>query len=215
MTPASVLNTSVSGYWWARDNRGGSSSRRELFPASEQENLDPKSLQAVIIHDEPFLELLQSGREQTESQVTTVSSFHQSRRLRVREAENIPQPEVATLSEAAIQILGENGQRRFQEFRQYQPGWNVGQGAPLSIRSATVLDKFLTQLPDLVAYQPSLFLTHDGNLELGWEDSNGDAMEIEFWPDRVSYYFEGLDQERTVRLEVFPQFIERIRSLIS
>ena len=125
-----------------------------------------------------------------------------------------PQPNEATLSEAARRVLGENGERRFQEFSRYERGWNMGQGQPLSARSATILDRFLTQMPELAARTPSLFLTSEGNLELGWEDSRGNAIEIEFGPDRISYYIESLSEERSVPLEVFPQFIEKVRSLI-
>jgi len=171
-------------------------------------------LQAVITPEEQPLEELQEGPEQTE-QGSIVWLLQQSHRVRLRDGEITPQADAARLGDVAVEVLGENGRRRFQEFSRYEAGWDVGRGAPLSLRSVTVLNTFLTQLPELAAYQPSLFLTPNGNLELGWEDSNGNAIEIEFWPNRIGYYLEGLDEERTVRLEVFPQFIEKVRSLIS
>ena len=141
--------------------------------------------------------------------------YTRPRKTHAQQAVNTSQPQAASLSEAARRILGENGQRRFQEFTLYESGWDLARGVPLSLHSIATLDTFLGQLPELAALQPSLFLTHDGNLELGWEDANGNALEIEFWPDRVEYYIEALDEERTIRLEVLPQFIEKVRSLIS
>ncbi len=213
MTPAAVLNTSLLGYGWVQRHRSPASGR-DLFSAGTQENLDPRSLQAVITPEEQPLEELQEGPEQTE-QGSIVWLLQQSHRVRLRDGEITPQADAARLGDVAVEVLGENGRRRFQEFSRYEAGWDVGRGAPLSLRSVTVLNTFLTQLPELAAYQPSLFLTPNGNLELGWEDSNGNAIEIEFWPNRIGYYLEGLDEERTVRLEVFPQFIEKVRSLIS
>jgi len=214
MTLIAVLDTSVLGYGWAPRNRAPAR-WEDLFPGGEQENLDSKSLQAVITPEGQSFEALQEERERTESEANTVSLPQRPRKVRGHWAENSPQADPVTLGETAIRILGENGQRRFQEFTRYQAGWDVGRGAPLSPRSATILEAFLARLPGLATYQPSIFLTHNGNLELGWEDSGGSAIEIEFWPDRIGYYFEGLDEEGTVRLEVFPQFIEKVRSLIS
>jgi hypothetical protein len=78
-----------------------------------------------------------------------------------------------------------------------------------------VLDAFLAQLPALAEYRPSLFLTPAGNLELGWEDAQGSAIEIELGSNKIEYYIETLAEERAVRLEIFPQLVEKIRSLIS
>ncbi len=214
MISTAVLDTSAFGYGWAQRNRVPVRSN-DLFPQGDQENLNPKSLQPVITPEGHSYEVLKDEREQTELEANTVSLLEGSRKVGVHRAENARQADAVTLSETAIRILGKNGQRRFEEFTRYQAGWDIGSGAPLSLRSATILDTFLARLPGLAAYQPSLFLTHNGNLELGWEDSGGNAIEIEFWPDRIGYYFETLNEERSVRLEVFPQFIEKVRSLIS
>ncbi len=120
-----------------------------------------------------------------------------------------------TLGETAGNILGENGVRRFGEFVRYERGWDLGRGEPLSSRSVAFVNAFLNRLPELGAFRPSLFLTHEGNLQLGWEDREGNAIEIEFGPDRVEYYLEGLGEERTIGLEALPQLIGRVRSLIS
>jgi len=207
MTPSAVVNNLGFGYRWSRE----STRFRDLFPRIGHEELDPKSLQVKYIPEESVLDVLEGPRDESESQISAVSLRQRSRDLAVER--NEPTQAVA-LSEAARHILGENGSRRFQDFSRYQPGWNLGEGAALSPRSVAVTDSFLSHVPELAVCNPSLFLTPDGNLELSWEDRNGNAVEIEFWPDRIEYYVESSNEERTARLEFFPQFIEKVRSLI-
>jgi hypothetical protein len=208
MTPAAALNNSAFGQRWPRE----STSFRDLFPRIEREELNPRSLQARYAPEESPLDILEDPREEGESQISTVSLRQRLRNTEIERTEN--NPRVIALSEASRHVLGENGSRRFQDFSNYQPGWNLGQGAVLSARSVTITDSFLTRLPELAAYEPSLFLTPEGNLELAWEDRSGSAVEIEFWPDKIEYYVEALNEERTLRLESFHQFIEKVRSLI-
>ena len=85
--------------------------------------------------------------------------------------------DVGVLGENSKHIVGENGVRRFEEFRQYHAGWDGGRGRPLAPRSVTTLELFLRQLPELAALEPSLFLTHEGNLQLGWEDRQGNVRQ--------------------------------------
>ncbi|HUE82312.1 MAG TPA: hypothetical protein VMM84_09365 [Pyrinomonadaceae bacterium] len=132
------------------------------------------------------------------------------RNLTIKSQEGRPR-----LSEAAVRVLGENGERRFQEFAEYETGWNMGQGKALSIRSVALLERFLHEVPELADCSPSLFLSSEGNLELGWEDDRGNVIEIEFGPDHISYYIESLSEDRSVPLEVLPHFIERIKLLIA
>lgn len=205
MTPAAVLNNQVFGYQWPRQ------STTRLFPEIGYEELNPKALQAKSTGEESALDILQGQQEQNASQIST-RSLRQRLLGRAERAENVPP--VIQLSVTASRILGQSGTRRFQDFIRYQPGWNLGEASPLSARSVTVTDSFLNHLPELADYNPSVFLTPNGNLELAWEDRAGNAIEIEFWPDRVEYYLEALDEDRSMRLEVFPQFIEKVRSLI-
>lgn len=126
----------------------------------------------------------------------------------------MPRENEATLSESALKVIGENGNVRFEEFKRYQPGWDLGRGKPLSAHSVQILDAFLRTLPELSRFQPSLFLTHQGNLQIGWEDWLGGAVEVEFYPDRVEYFLESSNEETFVSLSAISPFVERIRQLI-
>jgi hypothetical protein len=118
------------------------------------------------------------------------------------------------LSRVAIAIIGENGKRRFEEFRKYPNGWYGGKGKKISKLSVLNFERFVKEFPELKSFQPSLFFTLEGNLELGWEDKNGQSIEVEFYPDKVEYFIESLNEENSVVLAYFFQFTEKIRELL-
>ena len=122
---------------------------------------------------------------------------------------SFPRLIAGVLSENSKRIISENGLRRFEEFKRYPHGWDYGHGKPLSYRSITSLDSFLRQLPAFITREPSLFLTHQGNLQLGWEDKHGNIVELEFFPDKVEYYLESLNDEGMVDLKGLPQLVGR------
>lgn len=116
------------------------------------------------------------------------------------------------LGEASMGIIGEHGVRRYEEFKRYHSGWDYGRGERLSPRSVTTLESFVEQLPELAAYEPSLFLTHQGNLQLGWEDARGNVVEMEFFSDKIEYYIESLNEEGSVGLEALHQLANKVKS---
>lgn len=118
------------------------------------------------------------------------------------------------LSENSKRVVGENGLKRFHEFKRYPDGWDNGRGSALSARSVRLLNSFLKDLPEIGACEPSLFLTHQGDLQLGWEDVSGNVVELEFFPDRIEYYIELLNEEGSVGLEDQSQLLEKIRSTV-
>ena len=118
------------------------------------------------------------------------------------------------LSENSKHIVGENGVRRFEEFKSYSDGWDYGRGCALSAGSLRLLNSFLKDLPELVSYEPSLFLTHQGNLQLGWEDLTGDVVELEFFRDRIEYYVEALNEEGSAGVQDRSQLVQMIRSTL-
>jgi hypothetical protein len=118
------------------------------------------------------------------------------------------------LSENSKRVIGENGVRRFEEFKQYHDGWDHGRGKPLSAHSVATLEEFLRQMPELATVEPSLFLTHNGNVQLGWEDAERNAVEVEFFPDRIEYYIESRDEEGSVRKQALHQLINQVRPTI-
>lgn len=115
------------------------------------------------------------------------------------------------LGEASIGIIGEHGVHRYEEFKRYHSGWDYGRGKRLSPKSVTTLESFVEQLPELAACGPSLFLTHEGNLQLGWEDGQGNVVEMEFFSDKIEYYIESLNEEGSVELEALHQLANKVK----
>ncbi|PYK27100.1 MAG: hypothetical protein DME59_05395 [Verrucomicrobia bacterium] len=46
--------------------------------------------------------------------------------------------------------------------------------------------------------QPSLFLTDAGGVELCWEDSSGEAVQVEFGSAQIEFYVEAQEVEDSV-----------------
>jgi len=118
------------------------------------------------------------------------------------------------LSREAIAVIGENGKRRFEEFRKYPSGWYGGKGKKISKSSVLNFERFVKRMPELRQFQPSLFFTLEGNLELGWEDRNGQAIEIEFYHDKIEYFIESLNEESSVALADIFRLTEKIIKLL-
>jgi len=98
------------------------------------------------------------------------------------------------LGKRASEVLGINGIERFEEFKQYKDGWDHGKGKALSYRSVAIMERMMNQFQDFPC-EPSLFFTREGNLQLGWDDNDGNSVELEFCPDSIEYYIESEDLE--------------------
>ena len=131
---------------------------------------------------------------------------------------NWPLPEIKPvdeLNEDIIKTIGENGLQRFEQFKKYNEGWDLGGiGKPLSSHSVATFKLFCKQLTGTLPDEPSLFLTHEGNLQLGWEDKEGNKIEIEFFPNKIEYYIEVLDDEGEVDLTHISQLIDTLKSVV-
>lgn len=102
---------------------------------------------------------------------------------------------LSELSPKAQTLIGEHSLERLNKFKNYAEGWDTGRGKKLSNLSIAALERFLSVYSEFPV-EPSLFMTHNGNLELVWEDKEGgESIEIEFFGDKVEYYFESLDIE--------------------
>lgn len=117
------------------------------------------------------------------------------------------------LSWEALSILGENGRQRFDEFKRYPDGWYGGQGRKISKWSLANFERFVRRVPELKLVHPSIFMTLDGNIALGWEDANGKSCEVEFFPDKVEYFIESLNEESSVGLAGTFDLAEKFRGL--
>ena len=121
------------------------------------------------------------------------------------------------LGRRSQKILGAEIVSRLELLKKYDRDWDTGGAMPLQSGSIAMLDGFVSKFSDFGAIPPSLFLTRGGNLQLSWEDKSGDAIEIEFFPDRAEYYIAGKQLEGEVELD--PEdpaaALERIVRLIS
>lgn|GEM_PF-6964302 len=207
---AAVIDGGFSGILGQRAKpvRGEDLYQERYFSSRSFDLLDPESGQRIQ-QDPPSPRAQESLTELIDKlqKIPKSSNLQTGRRFFRRRV-------VSELSENSKHIVGENGARRFEEFKQYRPGWDHGRGNPLSPRSITTLESFLRQLPELATLEPSLFLTHEGNLQLGWEDVQGNAIEIEFFPDKVEYYIESINEEGAVDLEALHQLIAKVSPTI-
>lgn len=113
------------------------------------------------------------------------------------------------LSSDVTQIIDDNCRDRINIFREYEEGWDLGRGKQLSPASLAVFELFVRSFNSFQT-DPSVFLTHDGYLQLAWEDSNGSDVEIDFLPDGLDCYIDSLDYE-----DVTPLLISDIESLVN
>ena len=97
------------------------------------------------------------------------------------------------------ELLGADGLARYEMLRASTP--STGE-RPMSDLSVAVMSAFVASLNDL-NFEPSLFLTNAGNLEFGWDDSNGNQISLEFFPDKIEYYIEKSDDEGEVNADSF------------
>lgn len=121
---------------------------------------------------------------------------------------------VDELNEDTVKVIGENGLQRFEQFKKYSEGWDFGIGKPLSSHSVASFKLFCKHLSEPIPDEPSLFLTREGNLQLGWEDKEGNKIEIEFFPDKIEYYIEALDDEGEVDLTHISQLVDTLKSVV-
>jgi hypothetical protein len=147
--------------------------------------------------------------------ISKVQGIRQPARLHPQERRRFLPRVTDVLSEDSKRILGEDGLRRFEEFKHYHLGWDSGHGKPLSSHSVSAFQSFLERWPELADCEPSLFLTHQGNLQLGWKDAHDHIVELEFFRDKIEFYLECLNEEGSVLLDAQQQLVDKIRSIIS
>ena len=110
------------------------------------------------------------------------------------ERENISFLDIGKVTEM---VLGREGVERLNRFRMYEPGWNFGEGECLSGKSFVLMEYALNKF-SLFETIPSIFMSNEGMLLLGWDDKSGNKVEIEFLEESISYYIESLDEENEI-----------------
>lgn len=118
------------------------------------------------------------------------------------------------ISEVTIMVLGHAGLERLNKFREYRDGWDLGKGRELSQKSLSTMEYFVNQFYSFHV-TPSVFMSNEGNLLLGWEDTAGKRIELEFYPNAIGYYIETLDEEEeivldTTQIEILVQKLHQI-----
>ncbi len=97
-------------------------------------------------------------------------------------------------------LLGSAGVERLKKFMEYDAGWNFGGGFPLSRESLSKMEYFINQFFNFQV-TPSVFMSNEGNLLLGWEDKTGKGIELEFFNDKIGYLIESIDEEDEITLD--------------
>lgn len=111
-------------------------------------------------------------------------------------------------------LLGNNSYERFKRFSEYPDGWGGGKGKSVSPQSVAALQNFLSNVKVFSA-EPSIFLKLDGNLQLAWEDLEGNAIELDFLPNEITFFYEKNEQEARFYLDTqsIDSLKENIKSL--
>lgn len=104
------------------------------------------------------------------------------------------------LGKVTKMVLGHEGVDRLNKFRQYEAGWNFGEGLSLSSKSLSTMEYFIDQSFSFKV-SPSIFMSNEGNLLLGWEDNAGKKIELEFQDESIGYFIESLDEENEIVLD--------------
>lgn len=88
-----------------------------------------------------------------------------------------------------IQKLGARGWVRLLQFsRFYGPGWGEGHNKQLSPKGQASFLLFLKQVTFREGADPSVFLTDGGELELAWEDAEGQPVQLVFGRTGIGTY---------------------------
>lgn len=117
------------------------------------------------------------------------------------------------LSTPAARALSTHGVSRVVEFLSYPDGWDFGRGKALSTVSLQRMERFFDRY-SAFERTPSIFLTSRGNLLLGWEDSSGDGVELEFAPDAYLLYLAGSDVEHSFPAERLDELLDTLRDAL-
>ncbi|MDQ3635694.1 MAG: hypothetical protein M3405_14470 [Acidobacteriota bacterium] len=157
------------------------------------------------------------GKSNSESLLKTQDDHvpKQKNESLILEEKNVVKNENSLFPKELVNIFGENGKHRFDEFNSYEEGWYGGKGKKISQGSIFFLKQFAYYLPELKQYRPSLFMTLEGNLSIGFEDRNGKSIEIEFFSNKAEYYLESLEEENSKKLVHISELTNKVRNLLN
>lgn len=93
--------------------------------------------------------------------------------------------------------IGKHSAARLGLFSKYEYGWDGAEGKPLLPGSISTFRDFLRKYT-FAASNPSLFMSSRGNIQIAWEDTSGQEIEVEFFPNKIEYFIERLGEEESV-----------------
>lgn len=111
------------------------------------------------------------------------------------------------------EILGENNLERLNFFWNEKEGWYFGNGEILSEIAVINLNYFCI-FTEKIPYIISIFMGHEGSLEILWRNENHQLFDIEFYKDRIEYYLEVIEEEETIKIDEFDNLIKKINELL-
>ncbi len=105
---------------------------------------------------------------------------------------------ITQLCPQAQEILGDKGMKRFEMFCREKEGWYVGNtGKPLSLIAVKYFNRFCSFIEKISA-PVSIFMGLEGSLEIMWRTTSNQMFNVEFFDNRIEYYFEKTDDEGVV-----------------
>ncbi|MBF0473711.1 MAG: hypothetical protein HQK93_08270 [Nitrospirae bacterium] len=96
------------------------------------------------------------------------------------------------------QFLDKHSIDRLENFKKIPSGWDEDESLQLNNDTIKTMEEFLNNLLDfnlIFNKRPSIFLTNEGNVALGWENIDGKSIELEFMKDKIEYYIESIEME--------------------
>lgn len=119
-------------------------------------------------------------------------------------------PALSELSGASRGILGELGMRRFNDFWNQKEGWYPGgEGKQLSRSAVRYFNNFSAFL-EAVPFPVNIFMGLEGSLEITWRNAEGKLFDVEFFDDRIEYYFEATTEEDCIKPALVKTLVEKI-----
>jgi hypothetical protein len=106
---------------------------------------------------------------------------------------------IRTVDHLAL-ALGVRGIERLRHLKTLKDGWDGANAKALDERSIELARRFF-DTNEIAPNNLAVFFTTDGYLSLGWEDREGQDVEVDFSLDTVSAYFDGSGEELAANIE--------------
>lgn len=117
-------------------------------------------------------------------------------------------------SQAVMFLRSPESVKRFIRFLEEKEGWYFNNlGLPLSKKAVNYFNYFCIVLGDRIKPGPvSVFMGIEGNLEISWHDKDNNLFNVDFFDDKIEFYFEKINSESLI---VEPNIFEGIICLVT